>query len=300
MKKKSVFTKMKKYRFFYVMLLPIAVYFILFNYYPLALGIVKSFQEVKILGDSEFVGLANYSHVVGSMFYRQAFVNTLIVNLGGFVLQFFWGLLIALLVNEVRLKLAKSVFQSVTYLPYLLSWSVVGGIWIASLAPSGMINGFLQLFMGDSFKPIVFMAEPAWARTIFVFTNAWKGAGYTAVLFLAAIVSIDTSIYEAASIDGASRMQQILRITLPNLIPTAKVVIVLGTMGILRNFDQIYAMANSSIYDKVRNLLFLIYQDGIVKSKTGQALAAATIVLLGTLIISTIVRKLTKYDESYE
>lgn len=300
MKKKSLMTKIRKNRFFYIMLLPVVVYFILFNYYPLGLGVVKSFQEVKLIGPSEFVGLKNYQTVVNSMFYQQAFANTLIVNIIGFVLQFFWGLIIALLVNEMRLKLMKSSFQSITYLPYLLSWSVVGGIWISSLSPSGMINGFLQLILGDSFRPIVFMAEPAWARIIFIFTHAWKGAGYTAVLFLAAIVSIDTSIYEAASIDGATRMQQLLRITLPNLIPTAKVVIVLGTMSVLRNFDQIFAMANTSIYDKVRNLLFLIYQDGIVKGKTGQALAAATIVLLGTLIISMIVRKLTKYDESYE
>lgn len=133
-----------------------------------------------------------------------------------------------------------------------------------------------------------------------IFTGAWKGAGYYAVLFLAAIVGIDPAIYESASIDGASRLCQITRITIPNIVPTMKVVIVLGAMGVLRNFDQIYIMGTASILDKVRNLLYLIYTQGITQFKVGPATAAATLVLIGTLIISAVVRKVIRYDETYE
>ena len=130
-----------------------------------------------------------------------------------------------------------------------------------------------------------------------IFTGAWKSAGYTAALFLAAIVSIDPTLYEAAEMDGATRLQEIGRITLPAVIPTVKVVVVLGFMGILRNFDQIYVMANSYILDRVRNLLYLIYNDGIVNFKIGPASAAATLVLLATMVLSFTIRRLIHYDQ---
>jgi len=282
------------------MLLPIAIYFILFSYYPLALGFINSFQDVKILGGATFCGLSNYIEVLSNPQYSQAFINSLIVGIGTFLLQFVWGLGIALLLNEVRSKVLKSVVQSVTYIPYLLSWSVVGGLWMILFSPSGMVNGFLDVIASGDFQPIVFMSEPKFARAIMIFTGAWKGAGYYAVLFLAAVVGIDPTIYESASIDGASRLQQIFQITIPNLVPTMKVVTVLGAMGVLRNFDQIFIMGTASILDKVRNLLYLIYTQGITQFKIGSATAAATLVLIGTMVISAIVRKAIRYDETYD
>lgn len=282
------------------MLLPIAAYFILFNYYPLALGVYSSFHNIKLLGNAQFVGLANYAEIIKHPLYRQAFGNTLSVGVFTFLLQFVWGITIALLLNEIKKKFVKSAIQSVTYLPYLLSWSVVGGIWILALAPSGFLNGLLELFSGEDFKRIVFMAEPSYARFIMVFTGAWKGAGYFAVLFLAAIVGMDPNIYEAAAIDGATRLRQMFSITLPCIVPTMKVVTMLSVMGLLRNFDQIFVMGNASIYDKVRNLLYLIYNEGIIKFRIGPATAAATLVLLATMIITFTVRKLIRYDETYD
>jgi putative aldouronate transport system permease protein len=298
--KSKIWNRIKLYRFIYVMLLPIVVYFVVFNYYPLALGIYSSFRNVRMIGGSEFVGLKNYIEIFSNRLYLQAFVNTLVVGVFTFLLQFVWGLLIALLLNEIRNKIVKSSIQSVTYLPYLLSWSVVGGIWISVFSPSGLVNGFLEILKGADFQPVVFMSEPAFARTIMVFTGAWKGAGYFAVLFLAAVVAIDPAIYEAASIDGASRFRQIVGITLPNIVPTIKVVVMLSVMGLLRNFDQIFVMSNSSIDDKVRNLLYLIYNEGIIRFKIGPATAAATMVLIATIVISYFVRRLIRYDETYE
>lgn len=288
-----------RYKFFYIMLIPILLYFLVFSYYPLVLGIIKSFQDVKLLGDAEFIGMNNYTTTATHPYYREAFVNTIVVNFGTFILQFIWGLIIALLLNEIKNKIFKSAIQSVTYIPNLLSWSVVGGIWMGILSPTGMINGILKIFMGTNFKPITFMAESSMARSIFIFTGAWKGAGYTAVLLLAAIVAIDPSIYEAASIDGATRLQQLTKITIPNLIPTMKTIVVLASMGILRNFDQVFVMRRPNIDEKIRNLLYLIFEQGISKSKVGPACAAATILLIATFIISSGIRKLIHYDETY-
>lgn len=266
----------------------------------MVLGIINSFQKVKILGGSEFAGMDNYINVATSSTYQQALGNSLIVGIGTFLLQFVLGLVIALLLNEVKNKVARSLIQTVTYIPYLLSWAVVGGLWITIFSPTGMINGILKMFSSGDFQPIVFMSEPIFARGIMIFTGAWKGAGYFAALFLATIVSLDSSIYEAAQIDGASRLQQIMRITLPQIKPTMKIVTVLSAMGVLRNFDQIFIMGNPSINDKVQNLLVLIYNDGILKFDVGTATAAATLVLLVTMLISFVVRKLIGYDQAYD
>lgn len=291
--------RMRRYRFIYVLLIPVLAYFLVFSYYPMALGIFNSFREIKLLGGASFVGFKNYESIFASPVYEQAFVNTLIVGAGHFLLQFVWGILLALCMNELRHKATRSFFQTVSYIPNLLSWSVVGSIWITLLSPTGLINGLLNLIQGGG-KPVVFMAERSLARGLMIFTGAWKGAGYYAALFLAAVISINPTLYEAASIDGASRFQQIARITIPSLTPTIKIVTMLGVMGMLRNFDQIFVMANSNIMDKVRNLLYLIYNDGIVQFKIGPASAAACIVLLATLVITTIVRKAIRYDDQAE
>ena len=295
--RRQMMGRLRRYRFIYLMLLPVVVYFLVFSYYPMYLGVINSFKEIKLLGNSSFVGLKNYQTVLSSPVYMQAFQNTLVVGVGTFLLQFVWGLLLALALNEIRSKGVKSAFQTVTYIPYLLSWSVVGSMWITLLAPNGMVNGILSALGGGDFRRVVFMSEQKYAQFITIFTGAWKGAGYNAALFLAAIVSINPTIYEAASIDGATRMQQIFKITIPSIVSTVKVVLVLGVMGVLRNFDQIYVMSNSAILDKVRNLLYLIYNDGIVQFKIGLASAAACVVLVATMLITFAVRKLIRYDE---
>lgn len=280
------------------MLLPVVVYFLVFSYYPMALGVHDSFFEVKLLGGSKFVGLQNYQQVFSSKQYQQALINSLLIGCGTFLLQFVWGMVIAVGLNEIRSKIVKSFLQTVTYIPYLLSWAVVGGLWITIFSPTGMINGILKLINGADFKPIVFMAEPAFARAIMIFTGAWKGAGYYAALFLAAIVSLDGSLYEAARIDGATRIQQILKVTIPQLKPTMKTVTVLGAMSVLRNFDQIFIMGNASISEKVQNLLVLIYNDGILNFDVGIATAAATLVLIATMVISFTVKRLLHYGQA--
>lgn len=298
-RKVSTWKQVKKYRFIYVLLIPIVVYYLIFSYYPLFLGIVNSFQESKMIGAPTFVGFDNYIAVLKNPVYGEAFVNSLVMGVGTFLVQFPFGLAIALCLNEMCTKFVKSLVQSVTYIPNLLSWTVVGGIWLSMLSPSGLVNEIMKLLTGGQWTPIIFMAEQRFAQPIMILSAAWKGAGYYAVLFLAAIVGIDGSIYEAASIDGASRLRQLFSITIPNLVPTMKVITVLGSMGILRNFDQIFVMGNSNIYPKVRTLLYLIYQDGIVNFKVGPATAAATLVLIVTMALSFITRTATKYDETY-
>lgn len=295
--RRLLFDRLRRYRFIYLMLTPVLVYFLVFSYYPMVLGIYNSFREIKLLGNATFVGWKNYETIFASPVYSQAFINTFVVGAGTFIVQTVWGLVLAVGMSELRHKISRSFFQTISYIPNLLSWSVVGSIWITLLAPNGLVNAVLEEIIGEGYRTIVFMSERNYARGIMIFTGAWKGAGYTAALLMAAIVAIDPTLYEAASIDGATRFQQITKITVPCIVPTIKTVVVLGVMGILRNFDQIYIMSNSSILDKVRNLLYLIYTDGIVQFKVGPASAAACIVLLATMVVSFSVRKLIGYDK---
>lgn len=291
---KKTLKLIKKYRAIYFMMIPVLAYFLIFSYYPLVLGLIQSFQKNKLIGRPEFVGLANYKAIFKDYQFKQSFVNSFVMGIGTQVLSFVMSLILALSINEIRRKSVKEVMQTVTYLPNLFSWTVVGGMWVYILSTNGLLNGLIGLFGHQS---IQFMAEEKYAQNIMILTGAWKSLGYYALLFLASIVSIDTSVFEAAEIDGASRIKQITSIILPELIPTMKVIIVLGTMGLLRNFDQVFVMENASILDKIRTLLLYIYTEGITKFRVGTATAAATVVLVSTIVITFIVRKLIRYDE---
>jgi len=294
--KVNTLKQIKKYKAIYIMLLPVLLYFIVFSYYPLLLGIVQSLQKNKLIGTPEFIGIANYKEVLGDYQFKQAFENSLVIGIGTQLLSFVLSILLAIGINEIGSKLSKSTMQTVTYLPNLFSWTVVGGMWIFILSTNGLINSVLTSNGHDS---IQFLADTKYSQAIMILTGAWKSIGYYAVLFLASIVSIDPNIFEAAQIDGASRGKQITKILIPQLIPTMKIIIVLGTMGLLRNFDQVFVMGNPTIMDKVRTLLLYIFTEGITQFKVGKATAAATVVLIATLIITFIVRKLVKYDDNY-
>ena len=172
---KKRWTRIRQYRFIYLLMIPVVVYFVIFSYYPMGLGIYNSLQEIKLLGKTVYVGLKNYQTVLASPVYAQAFVNTLGGGIGTFLLQFLWGLSLAIVLNELRRKVVRSAFQTVSYIPNLLSWSVVASIWITILSPTGLANGLIRLFGGDSFQKIVFMAERSLARPIMIF-NAPCGA----------------------------------------------------------------------------------------------------------------------------
>lgn len=293
---KNTLKQIKKYKAIYIMMLPVLLYFIIFSYYPLLLGIIQSLQKNKLIGTPEFIGITNYTEVIKDYQFKQAFENSLIIGIGTQVLAFVLSILLAVGLNEIKNKFSKSTMQTVTYLPNLFSWTVVGGMWIFVLSSNGLINSILSVLKHDS---VQFLADTNYSQAIMILTGTWKSIGYYAVLFLASIVSIDPSIFEAAQIDGASRVKQIIKIIIPQIIPTMKVIIVLGTMGLLRNFDQVFVMSNPTIMDKVRTLLLYIYTEGITQFKVGKATAAATVVLIATLLISFIVRKLIKYDENY-
>ena len=278
------------------MLLPVFGYFFLFSYYPLVRGFVISFQNFRLIGDRPFVGFDNYRTVLMDPAFLQTFKNTLWISGGILAFGFVMPIVLALSLNEVMRVWFKKLTQMIVYLPHLFSWVVVGGMWILLLSPdTGIVNQLLKLF-GAS-KPIGFLTSETYARWVMIFTAVWKEMGFSCILYLAAIVNINPSLYEAAHIDGANRWQAVRYITLPQLVSTMKVVFMLNVLGVLRIFDQIFVMRNGAIANKVDVLMMYTYQKGILEFKIGQATAAGYLIIAETLVITFVTRILIRYDE---
>ncbi|PLR95729.1 ABC transporter permease subunit [Bacillus sp. T33-2] len=286
----------KRHYSLYLMLLPIFLYFILFAYYPLVRGFIISLQDFRIIGDRPFIGFDNYMYVLKDPAFLQATINTFAISGGILIIGFIFPIIIAISLNEVINGVFKRFTQTVIYLPHLFSWVVVGGIWIFLLSPDGgLVNELLKWFGNE--KPIHFLVKEDYAKPVMIITAIWKDMGYTCILYLAAIVGINPSLYEAASVDGANRWNKIRHITLPQLVPTLKVVLLLNVMGILRIFDQIFIFSNPAIAHEVNVFMTYTYEKGILQFQMGVASAAAFLVLLMTLILSLVTRSLLKYDE---
>lgn len=285
-----------KFKMLYLMMLPIMAYFAIFSYYPLVRGLTISFQEFRLIGNRPFIGFQNYSTVLKDSSFWHVLENTLLLGGGTLIIGFVMPILLALSLNEVFSTWFKKVAQMVVYLPHLFSWVVVGGMWILMLSPdTGIVNQILKLL--GAAKPIAFMSMESYARWVMILTSVWKEMGFTCILYLAAIVSINPALYEAARIDGANRWQLVRFVTLPSLVTTMKVVIMLNVLGILRMFDQIFVMRNGAIAKSVDVLMMYTYQKGILEFKIGLATAAGFLVILATLIITFITRAIIRYDE---
>ncbi|BFT71848.1 MULTISPECIES: ABC transporter permease subunit [Paenibacillus] len=285
-----------KFKALYLMMLPIMAYFLVFSYYPLVRGFIISFQEFRLIGNRPFIGFDNYITVLKDHAFWEMLQNTLLLGGGMLVIGFIMPILLALSLNEILQAWFKKVVQMIVYIPHLFSWVVVGGMWILMLSPdTGIVNAILKLVGAE--KPITFMASADSARWVMVLTSVWKEMGFICILYLATIVAINPALYEAARMDGANRWQLVRYVTLPSLVSTMKVVIMLNVLSILRIFDQIIVMRNGAIAKKVDVIMMYTYQKGILEFKVGLATSAGFLVIFATLLITFVTRAIIRYDE---
>ena len=250
---------------FHLMLLPGMIVLLIFVFVPL-LGSVMAFQDYKVgLGffRSPWVGLENFRIIFTFRDSVQVFWNTLIIAFGKLVLNAIVPVLFSILLNELGGKIFKRAFQTIVYLPHFLSWVVLATVVTNMFSLDGPINAFLGLFGVDG---IQFLADNRWFRTVIIGTDVWKEFGYNSVIYLAALLSIDPGLYEAASIDGASRFKQILHITLPSLMPTVVLMVALSLGNILNaGFDQIFNLYNPIVYETGDIIDTYVYRIGMVE-----------------------------------
>jgi len=268
-KKNPALAEFKKYIKYWdmcLMLLPVIVYFIIFKYIPMA-GIVISFEDYKLglgIGGSTWVGFENFTKAFQSFTFIRSIKNTLIISVLKLGFGFPAPIILALLLNEVRHTGYKKVVQTISYLPHFLSWVIMAGILSQLLSPNnGLVNTILQkLGMENS---IYFLGDNNYFRGTVVLTDVWKGIGWGSILYLATIASIDPTLYEAAICDGASRMQRVRYITLPSLMPTITIMLILHLGGILdAGFDQILNLYSAAVYDTGDIIDTYVYRVGLI------------------------------------
>jgi ABC-type polysaccharide transport system permease subunit len=233
----------------YLMALPAILAILVFGYGPL-FGLVIAFQDysaVRGITGSRWVGLYNFQLAFRNPFFLTALRNSIIISALKLTIGFPAAIILALLLNEVRAKWFKRTVQTGTMLPFFISWVIVATMFRSLLAPEGLFNEVRQHVFG--LDPTLFLSDPGKFRAIIVLQDIWKGAGYGAVLYLAAMATIDPGLYEAAMVDGANRWRQTWHITLPGIRATIITLFVLATGSLISaGFEQIYVMYNASVY----------------------------------------------------
>lgn len=278
----------------YFMLLPLVMLYVIFRYIPMG-GLVICFQDYNIfkgiLG-SPWVGFDNFSKLFRSSDFITIFKNTLEISLLKIAFGFPAPILLALMLNEIRSVHYKRICQNIYYLPHFMSWVIIAGLCFDVFSLNGVINQVVQFFGGE---PIFFMSNPHWFRVILVVSDIWKEVGWGSIIYLAALAGVDMQLYEAASLDGASRYQQVIHVTLPSILSTVAIMFVLRMAGILdAGQDQILMMQNPLVRASSEIIDTFVYKQGLEKAKYSYSTAVGlfkSVIALGLVMVSELLSR---------
>lgn len=253
---------------FYLMLLPGMVLLFIFNYlllYGWKIAFQKFIPAKGLFGDQKWVGLYWFQYISKYPDFIRALRNTLMISLGKLALGILIAILFSILINEIRNSRLKRTVQTIVYLPHFLSWIILSGVLIDILSPStGIVNKLIMAFGG---QPAFFLGDNRFFQGTMIVTDIWKEFGFNTIVYLAAITSIDPSLYESAVMDGANRLQQIIHITLPGMLPIIMLMLLLNIGSVMNaNFDQIFNLYSPTVYKTGDVLDTLVYRIGLVNA----------------------------------
>ncbi|GIP34801.1 sugar ABC transporter permease [Paenibacillus sp. J2TS4] len=251
-------------RWFYLMMLPGLAYYLIFNYLPMG-GLVIAFKDYNLLKGvwgSEWVGLDNFREIFSSPDFFIILRNTILISIYRIIFGMFPDVILALILNEIRVGWFKRVVQTITYGPHFLSWVIVFGIVFAFLAPgSGLYSQFHQ---NMGWGEINLLTDKSFFRPLLIISDLWKSTGFGAIIYLAALSSINSELYEAAVVDGASRWRQIWHITLPGIRDVFLLLLILRIGHILdAGFEQIFIFLNARVYEVGDIIDTWVYRQGL-------------------------------------
>ncbi|MCT4544716.1 MAG: ABC transporter permease subunit [Vallitalea sp.] len=270
----------------YMMLIPFLLYYIFFLYRPL-IGLQIAFKDYSLfkgMAESEWIGFDHFIEFFSGPYFFRLLKNTFLINLYGLVIGFPIPIILALMLNELKnLKLKKFV-QTATYLPHFISAVVVAGIVTNLLAPgSGLFNVIIEKLGGEK---IYFLTKPEYFRGIFTGMNIWKSSGYGAIVYLAALSGVDVNLYEAARIDGASKWKQLINVTIPAIMPTIIIMLILRLGAMLSvGFESIILLYQPSTYKTADVISSYVYRVGLTDSRYDFATAIGIFNSIVSLIL---------------
>ncbi|MCU6796748.1 ABC transporter permease subunit [Paenibacillus sp. WQ 127069] len=256
---------LKRDKYLYLLLLPILAYYFTFKYAPMFGEIIafKNYRFADGIWGSQWVGLKHFERLFTSPDFFNVLKNTLLLNVYSIVFAFPVPIVLAIILNEVRVEWYKRTIQNLLYIPHFISWVVLGGIVIALLSPStGVVNIALVKLLG--IEPIYFMASNFWWPITFILSGIWQNAGWGTILYLAAMAGIDPQLYEAAKIDGANKLRRIWHVTLPGIRSTIAILLILRVGQMMDvGFEHIYILQNKAVYEVSNVISTYVYHAGL-------------------------------------
>ncbi|WP_051585809.1 ABC transporter permease [Caldanaerobius polysaccharolyticus] len=287
-----------KNKYVYIMLLPVLTYFIIFNYVPMYGAIIafKNFSPAKGILGSPWAGFSHFNAFFHSYYFWRLLRNTILLNVYDIIFGFPAPIILALLLNEVKNQIYKRTVQTISYLPHFISIVVIAGIILEFTSRDGLINDILAML---GLQRIPFMTMPQWFRTIYVGSGIWQGVGWGSIIYLAALSNIDPQLYEAAKIDGAGRWKQMIHVTLPGILPTIVIMLILRFGAIMSaDFQKIILIYNPTIYDTADVISTFVYRQGILMMdysySTAVGLFNSVISFILVIVVNKISRMLTE------
>lgn len=271
----------------YLILLPFILWYAVFMFKPMY-GLLIAFKDYSLfrgISGSEWIGLYNFKEFLTSPYFYTTLKNTLMLNVYSLCLEFPFAILIALMLNEVKNKCFKSIVQTASFIPYFIAIVVATGITVNVLSPStGVVNMVLEKL---GFEKVYFLSKPEFFRGIFTGLNMWKTTGFNAVIYLAALTAVDEQLYEAARIDGANKFSQLRHITIPAIIPTIVIMLVLKVGSMLNvAFETVLLLYQPATYSTADVISTYVYRTGMLMQDFGLATAVGLFnALVGFILV---------------
>lgn len=282
----------------YLMFLPVLVFFLVFHYAPMY-GVqiaFKKFSAVRGIVGSPWRGLYYFQQFFDSYLFGELIGNTLGLSLYSLAVGFPTPILLALMMNELRSERVKRVVQTITYAPHFISMVVMCSMIILFLSPSsGVLNRIIEILGGQS---VYFMGKPEYFKTIYVLSGVWQNTGWSSIIYMAALSGIDPQLHEAATIDGASRLQRVWHINLPGILPTAVILLIMNCGSLMSiGFEKAFLLMNDLNRASAEIISTFVYQRGLIDRNYSSAAAIglfnSVINLILLFVVNTIARRIS-------
>jgi len=279
----------------YVLVLPVVIYFLVFNYLPMY-GIQISFRDYKVtfgITGSKWVGLKHFKTFFNAYYFKRLLSNTLLLNVYNLVWSFPVPIILAILLNQIRSEKRKKFIQTTIYIPYFISTVVLAGMLYIFLAPANGIFNVVRTAMG--FMPYDYMSEAEAFRPVYILSGIWQSAGYSSILYIACLSGVDPALYEAAELDGASIWQKIRFIDIPSLIPTAMMVFILDCGKILAsNTNKALVLQTAGNISTSHIIGVYVYNMGVAGGQFSYTAAIGLFANIVNFILIITVNKISK------